>query len=250
MANAMEFNALVPPANRLQNCPNQGERRGFAVPTHIILHITGTDTIEPARRRFMTPGADASAHYIVDKDGSLFQLVVDGRRAFHAGIQTVIKTLYDAGDQRWKDVIGLTLPRRTYPADSIFLDANLQPTSVEAKQRFVKTRDGTPWTTRFRYFEDRWGINRNQPWNYENSKLPNDYSIGIEIVSFGATRPSATAYTEAMYATLARLVIDLCAKYEIPRAHGRVIGHEDVHPVDRFGWDPGAGFDWSRVLQS
>jgi hypothetical protein len=107
---AMEFNELVPPANRLANCPNQGDRRGFVTPTHIILHITGTDTLAPARDRFMNPAAQASAHYIVDKDGALFQLVVDGRRAFHAGIQA-IKTLYDVGD-RAGSTSSASLPRR------------------------------------------------------------------------------------------------------------------------------------------
>jgi hypothetical protein len=25
------------------------------------------------------------------------------------------------------------------------------------------------------------------------------------------------------------------------------VGHEDVNPIGRFGWDPNAGFDWTVV---
>jgi N-acetyl-anhydromuramyl-L-alanine amidase AmpD len=248
MADWMQWNELVPEANRIENCPNQGGRSAaIAKPSHVILHITGTKDFATAKRRFMDAAQQASAHYMIDKDGSLHQLVVDGRRAWHAGIQGAIKALYDAADHRWKQYLGLTLARSQYPADAVYLDANLQPTPEVARQRFVRTKDGSRWA-KFAYFEQRWGPNRAQPWNYENSKLPNDYSIGVEIVSFGAPRPSATAYTEPMYATLTALIKDLAAKYDIPRSRGRIVGHEDVHPVDRFGWDPAAGFDWDRVL--
>lgn len=29
-----------------------------------------------------------------------------------------------------------------------------------------------------------------------------------------------------------------------------ILGHEDVHPLARWGWDPGAGFDWGRVMKA
>lgn len=54
--------------------------------------------------------------------------------------------------------------------------------------------------------------------------------------------------TPAMYATLRTLVQDLSQKYSIPIEEGRIVGHEDVNPIARFGWDPSAGFDWSRIL--
>lgn len=78
---------------------------------------------------------------------------------------------------------------------------------------------------------------------------PNNYSIGIETLGFGAKTNDPNIYTPAMYSALHTLVADLSQKYDIPMVKGRVVGHEDVNPVARFGWDPSAGFDWSRVYQ-
>jgi hypothetical protein len=41
---------------------------------------------------------------------------------------------------------------------------------------------------------------------------------------------------------------DLCEKYEIPTDKAHIIGHEDVNPVERWGWDPNSGFNWDKAL--
>jgi len=65
--------------------PNFGPRRGFAVPEMIVLHYTGMDTAQAALERLCDPGPEVSAHYLIDEFGTVFQLVEEKHRAWHAG---------------------------------------------------------------------------------------------------------------------------------------------------------------------
>jgi N-acetylmuramoyl-L-alanine amidase len=72
------------------------ERRDRPSPNHdvrgepprinmLVLHYTGMVSAEAALDRLCDPGARVSAHYLVDEDGTIWQLVAETRRAFHAG---------------------------------------------------------------------------------------------------------------------------------------------------------------------
>ena len=64
--------------------PNHDER---GVPVDmLILHYTGMRSAQDAIDRLRDPEAQVSAHYVVDEDGTIFQLVPEDRRAWHAGI--------------------------------------------------------------------------------------------------------------------------------------------------------------------
>lgn len=63
--------------------PNFNARRG--PPDMIVLHYTGMQTAEGAIARLRDPGAEVSAHYVVDEDGRVLSLVPEERRAWHAG---------------------------------------------------------------------------------------------------------------------------------------------------------------------
>ena len=52
----------------------------------LILHYTGMETGEAALKRMCNPEAKVSAHYMVEEDGRIFQLVDEGKRAWHAGV--------------------------------------------------------------------------------------------------------------------------------------------------------------------
>src|SRR5437667_5287738 len=65
--------------------PNHSERQGGAVPEMIVLHYTGMRDNEAAIRQLCTPLAEVSAHYVVQQDGYIVQLVAEARRAWHAG---------------------------------------------------------------------------------------------------------------------------------------------------------------------
>ena len=64
--------------------PNFNERR--APISMIVLHYTGMETGEAAMERLRSPDFEVSAHYVVEEDGRLFQLVEEEKRAWHAGL--------------------------------------------------------------------------------------------------------------------------------------------------------------------
>ncbi len=61
--------------------PNYDERR----PAFVILHHTGDDTVEQALEVLTDPSREVSAHYLVGRDGTIYQLVDERERAWHAG---------------------------------------------------------------------------------------------------------------------------------------------------------------------
>ena len=65
--------------------PNQDDRGGAAVDM-LVLHYTGMQTAEAALARLCDPAARVSAHYAIDEDGTVYALVPEARRAWHAGI--------------------------------------------------------------------------------------------------------------------------------------------------------------------
>ena len=52
----------------------------------LILHYTGMATGEAALERMCDADAKVSAHYMVEEDGRIFQLVDEDKRAWHAGV--------------------------------------------------------------------------------------------------------------------------------------------------------------------
>lgn len=66
--------------------PNHGPRRDGAVPDMVVIHFTAMATAEAALARLCDPTAEVSAHYLVGRDGRVWQLVDEDRRAWHAGV--------------------------------------------------------------------------------------------------------------------------------------------------------------------
>src|SRR6185437_10629052 len=64
--------------------PNFDQRR--APPDMIVVHYTGMQTGAEALDRMRDPEAKVSAHYMIEEDGRVFQLVPEERRAWHAGV--------------------------------------------------------------------------------------------------------------------------------------------------------------------
>jgi N-acetylmuramoyl-L-alanine amidase len=52
----------------------------------LVLHYTGMKTAAAAVDRLCDPAAKVSAHYLVDDDGTVYRLVEEGKRAWHAGV--------------------------------------------------------------------------------------------------------------------------------------------------------------------
>ena len=65
--------------------PNFGERRGESEPSLIVLHYTGMETADAALDRLCDPECEVSSHYLIDREGVVYQLVDEAKRAWHAG---------------------------------------------------------------------------------------------------------------------------------------------------------------------
>src|SRR5437867_770543 len=64
-----------------QSSANSDERR----PNYVIVHHTGDESLELSLDTLRNPGYRVSAHYLIGRDGGLYQLVDERRRAWHAG---------------------------------------------------------------------------------------------------------------------------------------------------------------------
>jgi N-acetylmuramoyl-L-alanine amidase len=71
-----------------QWCPslNQGERRDDLRPSLVVIHYTAMASAEAALDRLCDPVAEVSAHYLIGRDGRLWQMVAENQRAWHAGV--------------------------------------------------------------------------------------------------------------------------------------------------------------------
>lgn len=56
--------------------------------SHLVLHYTGMPTGRAAIDLLKAPRAKVSAHYVVEEDGTIFNLVPEAMRAWHAGISS------------------------------------------------------------------------------------------------------------------------------------------------------------------
>lgn len=64
-----------------QASPNFDERK----PNFVIIHHTSDDTVGQALGTLTDPGRAVSAHYLISRDGTVYQLVDERARAWHAG---------------------------------------------------------------------------------------------------------------------------------------------------------------------
>jgi len=64
---------------------NHTARRDGLQPELVVLHFTAMASCKAALQRLCAPEHEVSAHYLIGRDGGIFQLVDEARRAWHAG---------------------------------------------------------------------------------------------------------------------------------------------------------------------
>lgn len=69
----------------LHPSPNHTVRRDGLTPSLVVLHYTAMQSAEAALERLCDPVAEVSAHYLIGRDGTLWQMVEEDQRAWHAG---------------------------------------------------------------------------------------------------------------------------------------------------------------------
>jgi len=68
---------------------NFGSRKpvdGATAVRHVVLHYTGMQNAAQALGRLCDPAYSVSAHYLVDEDGTVYALIDETERAWHAGV--------------------------------------------------------------------------------------------------------------------------------------------------------------------
>jgi len=65
--------------------PNFEPRHKGRKPDMLILHYTGMESCDAARDWLATEESKVSAHYLIDEDGAVTQMVAESERAWHAG---------------------------------------------------------------------------------------------------------------------------------------------------------------------
>lgn len=74
------------PSKKKQDHPNCEPRTGGARPSIILLHYTGIADGLTAFEILNDPVSKVSAHYMVDEDGTVHDIVPEDMRAWHAGV--------------------------------------------------------------------------------------------------------------------------------------------------------------------
>jgi N-acetylmuramoyl-L-alanine amidase len=66
--------------------PNFDDRPSDTPIDMLVLHYTGMESAEAALTRLTEPATKVSAHWLIDEDGTIFSLVAEEMRAWHAGV--------------------------------------------------------------------------------------------------------------------------------------------------------------------
>lgn len=70
----------------IRKSPNYNNRPEGTKIDSIILHATGMDSCEAVLQRLCDEESEVSAHYVIDRDGTVYNLVHPDKRAWHAGV--------------------------------------------------------------------------------------------------------------------------------------------------------------------
>lgn len=153
--------------------------------------------------------------YVADHDGKLYQVAPDEALTAHAGDHS---PKYPTGT-------------RPFYLDGTWVNRCSAETVAQWKKR---------WPT------------RKHPYSMFPSKSPNIDYVGLEMIPIGdgfggAPMAPGLRFTKAQHDTAIALGRDLGARHAWPKgwaSTGRLLGHEDVDPLNRSdadgGWDPGA----------
>jgi N-acetylmuramoyl-L-alanine amidase len=68
--------------------PNHDARPQGTPIDMVVVHYTGMQTAQAALKRLCEAASKVSAHYLIDEDGTLYRLVADDQRAWHAGVSS------------------------------------------------------------------------------------------------------------------------------------------------------------------
>lgn len=194
-------------------------------PWGFLLHTTGGGVTDAAKKKGITPIAEAIAvyiasqngsngykwggpHYVIDHDGQIYQVAPDEAETAHCGAPGVRDHYLDGS---W---------------------AGMLPAAVVRQ-----------WQAKWPHYV--------HPYQLFPSKTPNWDFVGCEMIPIGdgfGGPPMAPGlrFTKAQHDSAIALASDVGHRHGLPAswaASCRLLGHEDVDPISRHdalgGWDPG-----------
>lgn len=183
----------------------------------ITLHTTGSGVAREAKKDGIAPLEWAvayycdpdsyAAHYVIDHDGTVVQIANEWERMSHVGLDAAEREKYLSG--AWEKV--------------------------------------NPTTTAL--WEKAWP-GYQSPSHLYPGKSVNAVYVGVELIPTTGTsakpwKPGLT-FTQFQHTACLHLCADVARRHSFPAGWGktgRLVGHEDVNPLDRQdrggGWDPG-----------
>ena len=125
--------------------PNFASRQGTKINT-LVLHNTDT-TLSKAITRFKDPASQVSAHYLVDRDGSITQMVSDSDTAWHSRKKEVNQESIGIEVVAWNTAAGTTPPQEASLVQlcKYLLDAYAVDLARVLPHRAIKPTDCPGW---------------------------------------------------------------------------------------------------------
>ncbi len=215
----------IPPIVQAGPIPNFSPGRSGNSIDLIVLHYTAGGNVESTIAWFKNPRSRASAHYLVARDGTIYQFVRDEDTAWHAGI-----------------------PPRSGLSEE------------ENRKREERARIIRPNQRGIGIEIDNWGLLKKTDGGFVTW---NERPYRGEVVETGGNYWEP--YTEAQYQSVAKLIQYLCHKHSIPPNYppeGPGTYHQDAGALSSFRGilghcaiddtklDPGPHFDWEKLAEA
>jgi N-acetylmuramoyl-L-alanine amidase len=209
---------LVPPdkqkltPNRYTKSPPTPSRPDLIKPIDgLILHFTASGNISSTIAHLCEPSSQASAHFVVDRDGTIWQLAPLSDRTWHAG-----------------------------GATSSFLgqrNTNGRTIGIEMMNWGVLEWDSN--TNQFLTWPNADLRKKKQPYQFYRGQIFRD----PKTPNTKAWEP----YLQAQVDSVHYLIKELADLFPIIKSDPatRLVGHEDVDPMRKV--DPGKAWDWSAT---
>ena len=219
--------------------PNYGARRGWHAPDMVLLHYTGMDDAQAAALAGQ-PGSRVSAHYLIDEDGAVIQMVSE-RQA-----RLARRASSWAGERDINSVsIGIEIHNPGMTRRTVcHLIRALQMEAVAALCRDIAAR----WSCRARvlghsdvprrasailgeHFDWQWLSRRASGFGCRRSRLDDGIGSALKMKRFSRSRPSSRASATASRRER-RLIAHprgcsrgVSAAFRPARVHGRALIH-------------------------
>lgn len=189
----------------------------------IVIHYTATNTSEDAIRRIRDDGL--SVHYVLDKDGTIFECEIDERGKIKKCItrEDVLEV-----EGKWEDRIayhaGCYDPwkkeqrtpckgEKPEPGEECCIDVNARSIGIEL-------------------------VNLGDVCEFVGDKCKNRQEVGGVIWE---------EFSEEQMESLTSLVADIASRYNISIDRDHIIGHDEVAPG--YKTDPGPAFPWGEFIE-